>query len=143
MKNRCWTADRLARRGLPYPDACLFCDQHEETLDHIELTCVFARTIWRTLCTTIGKPAWTPEGHETLVAWCADKPKSMCVIITLVLWELWKHRNRVVFDGEAPSKSFVINRIVVECRAWKVAGLLKVDVDRFLAAMEVGHVVSS
>ena len=24
--NRCWTADRLARRGLPHPDRCLLCE---------------------------------------------------------------------------------------------------------------------
>ena len=48
-----------------------------------------------------------------------------------------------MFDGDAPSSAFVIQKVAVELRAWKVAGLLKVDVDRFLAAMEVGHVVSS
>ncbi|VAH57095.1 unnamed protein product [Triticum turgidum subsp. durum] len=65
MKNRCWTVDRLAPRGLPHPDACSFCNQQVETLDNIELTWVFARTVWRTLCTTIGKPSWTPTGHGT------------------------------------------------------------------------------
>lgn len=29
--NRCWTADRLARRGLNHPEKCLLCDQQEET----------------------------------------------------------------------------------------------------------------
>uniref|UniRef100_A0A453RL58 Reverse transcriptase zinc-binding domain-containing protein n=1 Tax=Aegilops tauschii subsp. strangulata TaxID=200361 RepID=A0A453RL58_AEGTS len=113
MKNRCWTADRLARRGLPHPDACPFCDQHEETLDHIELTCVFARTIRRTLCTTIGKPAWTPEGHETSVDWCADKPKNMRVIITLVLWEMWKHRSAIVLMVLHPRSVGSL------CKLWK------------------------
>ena len=83
MKNRCWTADQLARRGLPHNDTCPFCDQEEETLNHIVLTCVFARTIWRTICTTIGKPAWTPAWHDTLAVWCADKPKNMRVTISL------------------------------------------------------------
>ena len=64
------------------------------------------------LCTTIGKLAWTPEGHDTLVDWCADKPKSMRVIITLVLWELWKHRNAIVFDGASPSLAGLITKIV-------------------------------
>lgn len=30
MRNRCWTSDRLARRGLPHHDTCPFCDQEEE-----------------------------------------------------------------------------------------------------------------
>lgn len=70
MKNRCWTADRLARRGVPHNDTCPFCDQ-EETLEHIQLTCMFARTVWRTICTVIGKPLWKPTVHDTLTGWQA------------------------------------------------------------------------
>jgi hypothetical protein len=41
--NRCWTADRLARRGLPHSDRCLLCDQEEENIQHLLIRCVFAR----------------------------------------------------------------------------------------------------
>ena len=51
MKDRCWTSDRLARRGLPHQDACPFYDQEEETTNHILLTCVFARTTWAAFAT--------------------------------------------------------------------------------------------
>jgi hypothetical protein len=44
--NRCWTADRLARRGLDHPTKCLLCDQEKETMQHILLQCVFAREVW-------------------------------------------------------------------------------------------------
>jgi hypothetical protein len=77
--------------------------------------------------TTIGKPSWTPEGHDTLVGWCTDKPKNMRVIITLVLWELWKHRNAIVFDGASPSLVGLIKRIVEEGNVWFRAGLIKGD----------------
>jgi hypothetical protein len=33
--NRCWTADRLARRNLPHLDRCSLCDQEEETIHHL------------------------------------------------------------------------------------------------------------
>ena len=33
LLNRCWTSDRLARRGLPHQDACPFCDQEEESIN--------------------------------------------------------------------------------------------------------------
>ena len=45
LKNRCWTSDRLARRGLPHQAACPLCDQEEETIHHLLLGCVFARHI--------------------------------------------------------------------------------------------------
>ena len=42
--NKCWTADRLARKGLPHPVVCPFCDQAEETLEHLLIACVFSPT---------------------------------------------------------------------------------------------------
>lgn len=52
--NRCWTADRLARRGLDHPTKCLLCDQEEETMQHILLQCVFAREVWFHTLSLIG-----------------------------------------------------------------------------------------
>jgi hypothetical protein len=34
-QKRCWTTDRLAKRGLNHSEKCLLCDQGEETLDHL------------------------------------------------------------------------------------------------------------
>jgi hypothetical protein len=44
--NRCWTADRLAKRGLSHPDKCPLCDQEDETIQHLLTTCVVARQVW-------------------------------------------------------------------------------------------------
>ncbi|GJN40508.1 hypothetical protein PR202_gb29730 [Eleusine coracana subsp. coracana] len=41
--NRCWTADRLARRNLPHPERCPFCDQEDKTIHYLLVGCVFAR----------------------------------------------------------------------------------------------------
>ena len=46
FNNRCWTADQLAKRGLPHPTACPFCDQAEETIQHLLDPCVFSRQVW-------------------------------------------------------------------------------------------------
>ena len=60
LQNRCWTSDRLARRGLDHQEACPFCDQHEESIDHILLHCVFACQVGPIICTAMNKPNWTP-----------------------------------------------------------------------------------
>jgi hypothetical protein len=39
--NRCWTVDRLAKRGLPHPEVCPLCDQVDETHQHILIGCLF------------------------------------------------------------------------------------------------------
>lgn len=36
--NRCWTADRLAHRGMDHPERCVLCDQEEESIQHILIT---------------------------------------------------------------------------------------------------------
>jgi hypothetical protein len=43
--NKCWTADRLAKIGLYHLEKCPLCDQ-EEDIDHLLLSCVFARDFW-------------------------------------------------------------------------------------------------
>jgi hypothetical protein len=51
-QKRCWTANRLAKRGLDHSEKCLLCDQEAETMDH--LTCVFAREFWYLLLRQFG-----------------------------------------------------------------------------------------
>jgi len=36
----------LARKGLQHPAACPLCDQAQETIDHLLVSCVFARQMW-------------------------------------------------------------------------------------------------
>jgi hypothetical protein len=35
INNKCWTADRLKKRGLDHPENCVLCDQEDETVQHI------------------------------------------------------------------------------------------------------------
>jgi hypothetical protein len=58
--NKCWTADRLARRGLPHPENCPLCDQEEETIDHLLVHCVFAIEFWFNLFRQVGLQALPP-----------------------------------------------------------------------------------
>lgn len=96
---------------------------------------MFARTIWRALFSALRKQEWTPTAHDTLRDWCVErttavyKPKELRAIFTLVLWELWKHRNAIVFDGATPSLEVVATRIVIEGRAWQQAHLIKGELD--------------
>ena len=44
--DRCWTAERLARHGLPHEDSCAFCDQALESMHHLLAACPFSRQVW-------------------------------------------------------------------------------------------------
>jgi len=43
IRNPCWTADHLQKRDLPHPKWCPLCDQEDENIQHILISCVFAR----------------------------------------------------------------------------------------------------
>ena len=109
---RCWTADRLAKRGLDHPARCLFCDQEAETIDHILVSCVFTRVFWFTLLKPFGFQSLTPQpGHSSFMAWWEQisglasgiPGKGLNSLVALGAWITWKHRNSCVFDGCTPS----------------------------------------
>ena len=143
MKDRCLTSDRLARRGLPHQAACPFCDQEEETIDHVLLACVFARTVWAAIFVALGTPSWIPTAQETLVEWAVDKrgsnnvnTKDLRTIFALTWWELWKHRNAIVFEGARPSVEQLLRSMCAEGPSWSTAGLLRGDAMPFVARVE-------
>lgn len=73
LRNRCWTSDRLMRRRLDQQDKCSFCDQEEESIDHILLQCVFPREVWTSICFRMNKTVWIPTSGSTFEEWCSDK----------------------------------------------------------------------
>ena len=136
VQSRCWTPDWLARHGLDHHDVSPFCAQ-EETIGHILLNCVMARKVWTIVCTALNKPGWVPTIETNLVDWCAEKNgtsksmKEMQTIILLVVWELWKHQNAIVFNGATVSLQQILHRIASEGRVWRQAGLLRGELDAF------------
>lgn len=132
--NRCWTSDRLRRRGLPHPASCPLCDQSDEDINHIMLSCVFSREVWfLTLSWTgMGQLAPTP-GDESFQSWwrrsarrlTKDRRKAFNTFVILVAWEIWKHRNGVVFEAQQPHVHELVRVIKDEARLWTSAGAKK------------------
>jgi len=130
-QNRCWTADCLARRGLPHPERCPLCDQAAETIDHLLVQCVFAREFWFRFFSRIGLQDFSPQPTETSFHFWWEKVsnaasdtlrKGTNSLIILGAWTLWTHRNKCVFDGVAPN---VVGALAVaedERRSWFLAG---------------------
>lgn len=91
LKDRCWTSDQLAKRGLDHQEAFPLCDQEEETINLLMLDCVFACEVWTEVCMALGKQEWTPSGNEKLQDWCLTKTgagsdgKDIQAVLTLVL----------------------------------------------------------
>uniref|UniRef100_A0A8I7B309 Reverse transcriptase zinc-binding domain-containing protein n=1 Tax=Hordeum vulgare subsp. vulgare TaxID=112509 RepID=A0A8I7B309_HORVV len=67
--DRCWTVDRLARRGLQHPARCPLCDQALEAMHHLILTCPFARQIWHEALCWLWIPCSPPNYEPLLHDW--------------------------------------------------------------------------
>ena len=134
IRNRCWTADRLARRGLPHPPKCPLCDQEEEDIQHLLTTCVFSRDFWFRVLAPLGLQDRFPGRHELSFAdWWRkavkkiqkDTRKGLNSIIILGAWVIWKHRNSCVFDGARPCINDLLRMFREEQHLWCLAGARK------------------
>jgi hypothetical protein len=143
--NACWTADRLARRGLPHPECCPLCDQEEETIDHLLVNCVFAREFWFFLFRQVGLQNLSPQSPDlSFHAWWDDassisevglKRQGVNSLIILGAWTIWNHRNSCVFDGAAPNLAKALILAGEERHLWSMAGARGLS---FLAALLPG-----
>ena len=129
--DRCWTADRLAKRGLPHPEQCPLCDQEDETINHLLVSCVFSRQFWFCLFQRFGLHQLCPQPTDSSFDLWWERSsnstagltkKGLNSLVILGAWILWNHRNSCVFDGAAPSLAGVLRLALEECRLWVVAG---------------------
>jgi hypothetical protein len=131
-KDRCWTAERLRRRGLQHHPRCLLCDQEPETMQHILLACSFSRQVWYDILAWLRLTCNPPVDEASLSDWWiiarqnTPKPmhKGLATVTLLLPWMVWKHRNACVFEGERPSVSGTCDKIRAEASIWARAGAL-------------------
>jgi uncharacterized protein (DUF2236 family) len=128
--DRCWTAERLARRGLQHHPRCLLCDQMPETIQHLSAGCSFTRQVWHDILSWLRMTCTPPTADDTLFDWWdaakqrTPKPlrKALGSVTLLIPWMVWKHRNMCVFDRAPPSASNLTHQIKDEMAAWVKAG---------------------
>uniref|UniRef100_A0A0E0F153 GYF domain-containing protein n=1 Tax=Oryza meridionalis TaxID=40149 RepID=A0A0E0F153_9ORYZ len=127
--DRCWTGDRLRRRGLPHPDHCVLCDQCEESIDHLLVACPKSRQLWWMALRAIGQPSCMPMNETSFHRWFCVSRKALSkssqrgfdTIITLVAWSIWKERNNRVFNQQNKTWSEVAKAMAGEVELWRLA----------------------
>jgi len=136
VNNRCWTADRLAKRGLPHPVVCPLCDQATETINHFLIACVFSRQVWTFILQSLGLVGIIPSAMDgRFTSWWASSskrvPKEMRKglnsLVILVAWVIWKERNSCVFEGSQPNVQKVLLSVRDEGLLWCMAGASKLQ----------------
>jgi hypothetical protein len=129
--DRCWRADRLARRNLSHPEPCPLCDQEEEAINHLLSSCVFAREFWFILLQRVVLGAFAPQVSETTFQewWCrvlssvsSSNRRGLNSLIILGAWTLWRHCSDCVFNGAAPRLVTTLVMAGEQLVTWKMAG---------------------
>jgi hypothetical protein len=96
--------------------SCELCRGAAEDSDHIILRCPFALQVWTTLSIDM-------VSIDASHLWDAPRPsrippRHFDSFLLLVSWHLWKHRNSVLFEREAPSHT----RFWTACKQDAVSG---------------------
>ena len=121
---RVLTLDQLKRRGMTFANRCFMCEEEEETIDHLLIHCKFAKMLWDLLLSIVGISWVFPNTIlHTLIAWqgaaVGKKRKKIWLAAPLCLfWNLWRARNRLVFENEAPSVQRIKANFVTNLWSW-------------------------
>lgn len=99
-------------------------------MDHLLLSCVFARELWLRLLHGLGWERFAPTPESTLSDWWLlnrlqvpeELRKGFNSAVLLVSWQLWKERNARVFNGEAASVAQTALRVYDIGYDWISAG---------------------
>lgn len=127
------TADALLRRGWENNYFCPLCERSLETSYHLLVDCPWSKDIWDSVASTANFPSLRPatwSGCSDIKYWMsrcfrlapAATKKSTLSLIQLTTWEIWRERNRRLFQQEAMHKTALVRKIKDEIRLWNMAG---------------------
>lgn len=116
MHNKVLTADNMAKRNWPCNLSCVLCYCQHETTAHMLTKCNFTEATWNLVASQHQLPTYTElmaqksptEIVTTLLSSgnAKDKRRKVGVLCTF-WWEVWKERNRRVFDRVEKSPNVV------------------------------------
>jgi hypothetical protein len=126
LQNRCWTADRLVRRGLPTHAVCPLCSAAGETMDHLSLQCTFAASVWTGASQQLGFAIPSPSPQSVLSKWWLDAVANLSKadakvansFVMLTIRSLWLERNARVFENSPSPASRVIDVVLADWALW-------------------------
>jgi hypothetical protein len=130
--NRLLTADRLLARRWPNSYFCPLCRRNLETALHLLVECPWARRVWTAVAAAHHLPVlspltWgTPSSPlewlaSTIAAATVRDRKRTASTIFLVLWVLWKERNRRIFDNKDRPVAVVAAEVDDGLAVWALA----------------------
>jgi hypothetical protein len=116
LQRKILTADKLLLRNWPSSPTCPMCNQELESAAHISLNCVFAQQVWLLVSWwTLGRVMTPPAGADLQLWWNStmhatpkELKRGLAAALIYTAWNLWKERNKRVFDhiSSTPQRVF-------------------------------------
>jgi hypothetical protein len=109
----------------------LLCDEDEETINHLLVSCVFSMHFWFELFQKFGLQNLAPQpaelSFEVWWSWSSEiatgqDRQALNSLIILGAWLLWTHCNQWCFDGASPNLQGILASVFKEVRLWGVVG---------------------
>uniref|UniRef100_A0A803P795 Reverse transcriptase domain-containing protein n=1 Tax=Cannabis sativa TaxID=3483 RepID=A0A803P795_CANSA len=135
IKNLMWragsnclpTLSQLASKHVPVNTRCPLCEEMDETITHILLTCRVVKKVWE----RVGIGTTVTAAGSIFLDWCVNVFTNLTVekqgLAAALCWAVWGARNDVVWQG----KSFNFSAIVASAKSyldqWKYAQKLKLS----------------
>ena len=130
VQTKILTADKLEARNWPCEQNCVLCDQERETAAHLCLHCPFAKQVWLLVSNwTAGSVTMPEDPSENVEEWwrrslsslSQSQRRSVAAVLMYTTWNLWKERNRHVFDSKSLQPHNVFSIIKAEVLLRRVA----------------------
>jgi hypothetical protein len=121
LLDRLPTRSALNHRGIllnSFDLTCVFCSLNLEDSSHLFFSCQFVKRIWAAISSWIGKDIPTGEVGCNNFMWFGELVRLKKtggrvnhLIWLAVTWNIWKHRNQVIFEGANPDLIAIVNDI--------------------------------
>lgn len=110
--NKILTWANLRRRGFCGPGVCLLCLLAEENTNHLFGGCGFFQSVWSRLGSQWNwLPIWGNVSLQDNLSACSALSTPCSVVAFYLVWEVWRMRNHLLFNGMKACVEVTIARI--------------------------------
>ena len=120
LEQKILTWEIMKKRGFNGPSKCVLCGIFEETICHLFIDCNFIKSIWTSVTKDLNNHSeWGGGEMEECFKNCILKKDNKEEIPCIICWEVWKHRNLIIFENAFPSMSRVFSCILQDLGEYK------------------------
>jgi hypothetical protein len=103
---------------------CVLCGDSRETVSHLFLYCRVTLQVWERVLPWLGIYFSLPQSICSLLNFVAEIPgtkqkkKGAIMIWCAVIWSVWRHRNRIIFDNRTVDRDSLVDDVQIASWRW-------------------------